>query len=162
VDLLFSNAAVHWVEDHPRLFATLTQQITPGGQLAIQMPANHDHPSHAVAAEVARESPFREATGGYARSSPVLPPVAYAEILDSLGYAPVRVRLEVYVHHLASNAEVVEWVKGTTLTADKERMSAELYAEFLERYRARLLPMLPDTRQFFYPFKRILLWGRRR
>jgi trans-aconitate 2-methyltransferase len=161
VDLLFSNAAVHWVADHTALFARLTEQVVKGGQLAVQMPSNHDHVSHVVAAEVARESPFREATAGYVRSSPVLTPEAYAEILDSLAYAQVRVRLEVYVHHLASKHDVIEWVKGTTLTAYKERMSEELYGQFLERYRARLLPLLPDKKPFFYPFKRVLLWGRR-
>src|SRR5216117_2935146 len=43
-DLVFSNAALHWVDDHPALFARLTAALRPGGQLAVQMPANFDHP----------------------------------------------------------------------------------------------------------------------
>src|SRR5690349_4562868 len=41
-DLVFSNAALHWVEDHERLFARLAGFLSPHGQLAVQMPYNHD------------------------------------------------------------------------------------------------------------------------
>ena len=60
-DLVFSNAALHWVDDHEALFARLAGALSPDGELAIQMPSNHEHPSHVVAAEVAAESPCREA-----------------------------------------------------------------------------------------------------
>ena len=68
---------------------------------------------------------------------------------------------EVYGHHLASTADVVEWVKGTSLTRFKERLSPDLYEEFVDRYRQRLVAVLGDHRPFFYPFKRILFWARR-
>src|SRR5690348_13419818 len=51
-DLIFSNAALQWVADHERLFPRIARL---GNQLAVQMPANDDHPSHLAAAEVARE-----------------------------------------------------------------------------------------------------------
>ena len=35
------------------------------------------------------------------------------------------------------------------------------FEAFLERYRAALVARLEDARPFFYPFKRILVWGRR-
>src|SRR6185436_20422852 len=47
VDLIFSNAALHWVRDHHALLKRLASFLKPDGQLAIQMPANDDHPSHA-------------------------------------------------------------------------------------------------------------------
>lgn len=160
-DLLFSNAALQWVDDHPALFARLAALLAPGGRLAVQMPANHHHPSHVVAAEVASEEPFRAALGGWVRLSPVLAIDDYARLLDGLGLRDLRVRLEVYVHHLDSREGVVEWVKGTLLTDYERRMPPELFARFLEAYRARLLPRLEDARPFTYPFKRVLLVGRR-
>ena len=54
-DLIFSNAALHWVEDHESLFARLTSFLAPHGQLAVQMPANETHASHQTAVDVARE-----------------------------------------------------------------------------------------------------------
>jgi trans-aconitate 2-methyltransferase len=56
---------------------------------------------------------------------------------------------------------VIEWTKGTLLTAYRSRLAPEVYARFLERYREALLPKLPDERPFLYPFKRVLVWGRR-
>jgi trans-aconitate 2-methyltransferase len=155
VDVVFSNAALHWLPDHDALLARLTGALRPAGQLAVQVPANHDHPSHVVAAELAGDF------GIPPRESPVLLPEAYAAVLDALGYVEQHVRLQVYVHHLDSREDVVEWVKGTLLTDYARRLSPEVFAEFLSRYRERLLPLLADARPYFYPFKRILLWGRR-
>src|SRR5438094_500479 len=95
-DLVFSNAALHWVDDHAALFARLTAALRPGGQLAVQMPANFDHPSHVVAAQVAGEAPFCDALGAHARPGrAVLPPEEYALLLERLGYAGQHVRVQV-------------------------------------------------------------------
>jgi trans-aconitate 2-methyltransferase len=160
VDLIFSNAALHWIDDHDELFARLTGALSPGGQLAVQVPANHDHPSHVVAARVADEQPFRAALGGYVRRTPVLAPERYAQLLHRLGYAPQQVRLQVYLHVLPEAAAVVDWVKGTLLTDYRRRMPDPLYEDFVARYRALLTAELPDERPFPFPFKRVLLWGR--
>ena len=55
-DLVFSNAALHWVPDHEQLFTRLTRFLSADGQLAVQMPDNDDHPSHTIAARVASVS----------------------------------------------------------------------------------------------------------
>jgi trans-aconitate 2-methyltransferase len=157
VDVLFSNAALQWVDDHPRLFATLARMLAPGGELAVQMPANYDHPSHTVAAEVALEEPFASATGGYARVSPVLAPEAYGEMLHELGFAEQHVRLQVYGHELSSTLDVVDWVRGTLLTDYAVRMSDAMFEQFVARYRDRLLGVLGERRPYFFAFKRILL-----
>lgn len=160
-DLLFSNAALHWVDDHPALLARLCGQIAPGGQLAIQVPANHDHPSHTVAAEVATTPQFADALAGHVRRSPVLPPEAYATILHRCGMVSTRVMLRVYTHYLPDRESVIEWVKGTMLTDYKKRLTAAMYEEFLAAYRARLLPKLEDASPYFFPFKRILFTARK-
>ena len=171
-DLIFSNAALHWVPDHEPLLARLTAALAAGGQLAVQVPANHDHPAHRTATELAAEAPFAGALaaaargdrGGRGDSGPhnaVLRPEVYAALLDRLGFVEQHVRLQVYAHHLESRDAVVEWVRGTTLTSYEQRLSPELFGRFLERYRERLLPRLADDRPFFYPFQRILLWARR-
>ena len=160
-DVVFSNAALHWLPDHARLLGRLVGLLNQGGQLAVQMPANHDHPSHVVAAELAGTEPFRAALDGYRRTSPVQPPEWYAELLDRLGLADQHVRLQVYLHRLADRDEVIEWVRGTLLTDYQARMPPALFEEFLAAYRRRLLPLLEDTHPYRYPFKRLLLWGRR-
>lgn len=156
-DVVFANAALHWIPDHPALFRRLTAALRPGGQLAVQVPANHDHLSHWVARAVAEEmAPGTESLP----PSPVLAPEGYAVLLEELGYREQVVRLEVYGHHLDSRDEVVEWVCGTTLTPLRSRLDDVAWQRFLARYRQALLPQLSDTRPFFYTFKRILLWAR--
>jgi trans-aconitate 2-methyltransferase len=160
VDLIFSNAALHWIDDHDELFARLTTFLTRGGQLAVQVPANHDHPSHLVAERVAGEEPFRSALGGYVRRSPVVAPERYALLLHRLGYAPQQVRLQVYLHVLAEAGAVIDWVKGTLLTDYRRRLPDDAYEQFVSRYRELLTAELPDERPFPFTFKRVLLWGR--
>ena len=57
-DIVFANASLQWVPDHTQLLRRLARGLRPNGQLAVQVPANGDHPSHALAFEVAQESPL--------------------------------------------------------------------------------------------------------
>lgn len=154
-DLVFSNAALHWVDEHASVLAKLTKSVAPGGQLAMQMPANQDHPSHVVAHTLAKEM-----TGEGVRQY-VLPVERYAAILHGLGYRKQSVHMQVYAHRLPSRIAVVEWVKGAMLTDLRKRMSDDDYATFLSEYVARLLPQLEDTKPYLYTFKRIFLWAER-
>lgn len=91
----------------------------------------------------------------------MLQPETYASLLEGLGYRCQHVRLHVYGHHLASREDVVEWIKGSLLTVYERRLSEDLFAEFRNRYRSKLLARLEDTRPYFFTFKRILLWAER-
>jgi trans-aconitate 2-methyltransferase len=91
----------------------------------------------------------------------VLKPEDYATILYELGFADQHVRLQVYGHRLVSTAEVVEWVKGTSLTRFASRLPDGLFDEYVDRYRTRLVDTLGMHEPYFYPFKRILFWGAR-
>ncbi len=163
LDVIVANASLHWVPDHPAVLARWTDLLGDRGQLAVQVPANLDHPSHVLAAEIATEPRFAAALSGDVPPDPVqsvLRPEAYAELLDRLGYARQHVRLQVYGHHLAETAEVVEWTKGTSLTRFRARMDPTTFSAFVDRYRARLLEVLGVRSPYFYAFKRILFWGR--
>jgi len=167
--LVLANASLQWVPDHERVLASWSTALDEHGQLAVQVPSNADHPAHLVADEVAHEPRFAEAFGnapdGAAPADPVrdnvLSPERYAALLDELDFGRQHVRLQVYGHHHDRSADVVEWVKGTTLTRFEAVLPSDVYAAFVDRYRARLVEVLGDRRPYFYPFKRILLWGRR-
>lgn len=154
-DLVFSNAALHWVEDHPSLFARLATFVAPGGQLAVHMPSNEDHQSHAIAREVAVE------LGHAPRISSVLPVERYAVMLHRLGFARQHVRMQVYGHLLSESRDVVEWVRGSLLTDYQQRMTAAQFAEFLDVYTKRVTAALGGERPFFYTYNRLLLWASR-
>ncbi len=164
-DLILANASLHWVPDHAAVLARWADALALGGQLAVQIPANADHPSHRVAAEVAATEPFASAFEGDPPPDPVaanvLAPEEYATLLHDLGLGDQHVRLQVYPHVLDRSADVVEWVRGTSLTRFGAVLPPDLFDEFLSRYRVSLLDVIGDSGPYFYAFKRILLWARR-
>jgi trans-aconitate 2-methyltransferase len=164
VDVVLSNAALHWVDDHETVLARWRESLRDGGQVAVQMPINTDHPSHVLARALAEEEPFVSAFGGPVPVDPVtrvLPPERYSTLLDRLGFTEQHVRVQVYLHHMPSTADVVQWMKGANLTRFEESLPPELYAQYLDRYRERLLDALGDQRPFPYTYKRILFWARK-
>jgi trans-aconitate 2-methyltransferase len=155
VDVVFANASLHWVPDHAALLAALAGHLAPGGQLAFQVPANHDHPSHTVATELGAERDLEPTAG----AASVLAPEDYAVRLYDLGFARQDVRLQVYGFELPSVDDVVEWTKGTLLTGYRAQLPADEYPAFEDEYRRRLAEALGDQRPYFYAFKRILAWA---
>lgn len=160
-DLVFSNAALQWILDHETLLPRVAGLVAPGGQLAVQVPANGDHVSHRTALALAGEEPYATALAGYRRLDPVLAPEWYAETLFALGFDLPRVRLEVYPHVMAETRGVVEWVKGTLLTPYRARLPAALYERFVAEHERRVVAELGEHSPYFYPFKRILMHARR-
>src|SRR5262245_49731546 len=111
-DLVIANASLQWVADHPGVLARWWTALSSGGQLAVQVPANADHPSHRIVNLVATTEPFLTAFNCLPPADPVaqnvLAPEQYSTVLDELGAVQQHVRLQVYPHHLESTASVVE------------------------------------------------------
>lgn len=160
-DLVFSNAAIHWVPDHRVLVPKLAAAVAPGGQLAIQVPANFHRATHRVAAELALEEPYAAVLDDPAEPSNVLAPEEYAELLHAAGFERQIVRLNVYGHLLEDRDQVAEWTRGSLLTAYERKLGPDLFPGFLEEYRRRLRERLNDERPYFFTFNRILFWGSR-
>ena len=124
------------------------------------MPFNFDHASHRLAHHVAvRMFPALFTTPHSV--SATLMPERYAEILYANGFEEQACRMEVYGHPMPSGNEVVEWTRGSLLTAYQEKLSASQFELFLDQYRAAVLGEIGEG-PYFYAFKRILLWGRKR
>lgn len=158
--LIISNAALQWVPNHESLFKKLTEFLAPSGQLAIQIPANQHALTHVIAAELAAEEPYQKAFKQ--KGNPMdnlLTMEQYAQLLDKLGYESQVVRLQLYAHFLESTASIIEWVKGSLLTYYKSHLDPDRYNEFLKEYQKRLLERLGWSEPFFFPMKRLFLWG---
>ena len=80
-DLIYSNAALHWLPDHARLFPALMSELAPGGVLAVQMPRNFSAPSHTAVAQAARSGPWRATLEPLLRPIPVADPSVYFDLL---------------------------------------------------------------------------------
>jgi trans-aconitate 2-methyltransferase len=161
-DLLFSNATLHWLDDHATLLPRLAAQLAPGGVLAIQMPDNRTSPSHLLMDEAAATGPWHETL---AALRPVYgsmqSPDAYYRIL-----APVTRQLDIwettYLHVLEGDNPVVEWTKGTALRPYLDALVEPERSDFLAAYSVRIAaayPPQPDGRTLL-PFRRIFIVAR--
>jgi trans-aconitate 2-methyltransferase len=130
-DVVFSNAALHWVGDHEAVLGRWAAALAPRGQLAVQLP---DKPIPHTVLEIEH----------------------YSRLLEHLGFSAQQVRAQAYPAHLPSRDEAVEWLRGSGLTYYERRMEPDRYAWLVDALRDRL----PDERPFRLTYVRVLLWGR--
>jgi trans-aconitate 2-methyltransferase len=160
-DLIFSNAALEWLPDHRQLFSKLSDQLSPHGQLAIQMPANFDYATHTIAKELGCQPPFKDLLGEGTLPN-VLKVEEYSQILYDLGFARQNVRLQIYPVALESVDALLEWLKGSLLTYYQRYLSPDEFHHFLSSYRERMVNHFGYGGPIFIPYRRILLWGEER
>jgi trans-aconitate 2-methyltransferase len=157
-DVIYSNAALHWLGHHERLFPGLFSGLAPGGVLAVQMPHNFSARSHTCIAEAVRSGPWQTQLEPLLRAAPVAEPAFYFDLL-----APRAATMDIweteYVQVLEGEHPVKEWIKGTWLVplldalAEPERTRFEAcYAELV----GRAYPRRPDGRTLF-PFRRLFI-----
>lgn len=157
VDVLFSNAALHWLPDHAALFPRLLRCVAPGGWLAVQMPAMHAEPLRAVQDEVARQGPWAERLAGVTSAPPILEPGGYWDLLAPLTAAP-ELWVTEYIHVLRGPDPVVQWAMGSSLRpfldalADAPALREGFLAAYAEAMR-RAYPPRPDG-VVLLPFRR--------
>jgi len=158
-DLIFSNAALQWSENHAELIPRLYGRLAPGGQIAVQVPSNHNHISHQIYRETASEEPFQSVLQGFQRYAPVLSIDEYARLFFAWGAENIVVYEKIYAHVLEDSDAVVEWISGTALVPYFERLG-EYQEEFVHTIRAKMRLALPDQ-PVFYPFRRTLFSARK-
>lgn len=157
LDLLFSNAALHWVDDHVSLFPRLLDQLAPGGVLAVQMPGNFDAPSHRLIRELAAAPDWADRLGG-ARMGAVLPMADYYHLL-----APRCSRLflweTIYWQAMQGKQPVLDWLRGTTLVPYLSRLDTAAQTVFLAELGPRLAAAYPADAEgtVLFPFRRIFI-----
>jgi trans-aconitate 2-methyltransferase len=157
-DVIYSNAALHWLPDHRQLFPALVAMLSPGGVLAIQMPRNFSAPSHTLIDATARAGPWRARLEPLLAAAPVAEPQFYYALLSPLA-ASLDIWESEYLQVLSGEDPVKEWTKGTWLMQFLDRLDAGERAEFEADYALRLraaYPRLADGTTLF-PFRRLFI-----
>lgn len=161
VDLLFSNAALHWLDGHASLFPRLLGLVAPGGVLAIQIPRNFGEPSHTSITDIARAGRWRDRLLPLVRPEPSKAPAYYFDLL-----APRAKSLDiwetVYEQALTGDNPVADFVKGSWLKTFLDALDDGERLEFEAAYRARVArayPPRPDGTTLF-PFRRLFIVAR--
>ena len=157
-NLLFSNAALHWLDHHETLFPRLFSGLAPGGVLAVQMPHNFSAPTHTLIADTVRSGPWRERLESHLREHPVMEGAAYYDLLS-----PISTRLDLwettYFHILGGDDPVVEWTKGSILAPLLDLLEGTGKESFLEMYRSQIAIAYPRriNGKTVLPFRRLFI-----
>ncbi len=158
-DLVFSNAALHWVPDHAALFPRLLGHVMEGGALAVQMPGNQDALPHRLMRELAASAAWKDSFPGPVREWYAHDLPAYYDILS--GHASrVDLWATEYQHVLAGAAAIAEWYKGSGLRPFLDMLpDAERRDRFVADYTARLAETHPPRRdgKVLFPFRRLFI-----
>ncbi|MCP2336877.1 trans-aconitate 2-methyltransferase [Actinomadura rupiterrae] len=157
VDLIVSNAVLHWVPGHVEMFPRWLDALAPGGRLAFQVPGNFGAPSHVILRELCESPRWRDRLGGVVRPDPVLDPAGYLDVLTRLGCS-VDAWETAYAQVLQGEDPVLEWVKGTALRPVLTALGPSDADEFIGEYRERLRQAYPRTSYgTVFPFRRIFV-----
>ena len=137
-DLLFANAALQWVPDHPRVLRRLLEALPPGGVLAVQMPDNTNEPANILQREVASRGPWAAKLETAVPRAEMLPANAYYDLLK-----PVSAHLDIWhtvYNHAMTNAQaIVEWFKGSSLQPYLSLLDAGMREQFLAAYTEKIV-----------------------
>jgi trans-aconitate 2-methyltransferase len=162
-DLIYSNAALHWLPDHGSLFPSLMEKIEPGGILAVQMPRNFGAPSHVLIAETALNGPWRSQLEHLVTPPPVQDPGYYHSVL-----APFSDNIDIweteYLQVLEGENPVKEWTKGTWLTRYLDVLRGQDKLAFEAAYAERIAKAYPPNSagQTFFPCRRLFIVAQRK
>ncbi|KQO22933.1 trans-aconitate methyltransferase [Flavobacterium sp. Leaf82] len=159
-DLIFSNAALQWSNDHETLFTELIKLVNPKGQFAVQMPVQPENILNKILSDLVDEEPFKSYLKGYKRDSPVLSIDNYAQILFDGGLEELQILQKVYPIIANDHETLYNFISGSALIPYIERLEGEQKALFIQIYKERIAEYFPKL-PAIYSFKRILLYGRK-
>jgi trans-aconitate 2-methyltransferase len=166
IDLVFSNAAFHWLDNHAILFPKIMRIVAPGGALAVQMPSNFHAASHVVLNEVAASPRWRAQLGALVRPVPVAPVEDYFAWL-SPNSEGVDAWTTDYLHVLPAatagdppgDHPVIAWVKGTSMVPFLAALDADAQQAFVRDCTEKIAPAYPALAdgRVLYPFRRAFM-----
>ncbi|MDA6072757.1 methyltransferase domain-containing protein [Flavobacterium sp. AC] len=160
-DLIFSNAALQWSNDHETLFPRLLEHLNSKGQFAVQMPVQPENKLNKILLDLVNEEPFKSFLKGYKRDSPVLSIDDYAQILFDGGLEDIQILQKVYPIIANDHETLYNFIAGSALIPYIERVDGEEKELFIKTYKERIAEHFHKL-PAIYSFKRLLLYGRKR
>jgi trans-aconitate 2-methyltransferase len=160
LDLIVSNAVLHWLPDHTLVLEHLAQLLAPGGMLAVQIPNNWGEASHRILSELSAEEPWASRLRDVRGPQPVASAPWYLERLFGLGLE-AEAWETIYYHELPGASAIVDWMKGTALRPVLAALSPAEAREFETALLARTAGAYAQgPRGVVFPFRRLFFVAR--
>ena len=157
-NLIFSNAALHWLDDHEQLFPSLINALDTDSIAAIQMPRNWQAPSHALINETIYEGPWRDQLEPLIKPAPSKEPSFYYDILQP-STSELYIWETEYIQVLDGENPVAEFVKGSWLQRYLQVLEDPDKTSFENLYREKILKAYPKQKdgKTLFPFRRLFI-----
>lgn len=158
-DLVFSNAALHWVPDHAALFPRLFSAVGAGGALAVQMPNNFLSPAHQGMKKVASDSVWAGALANASEKIFIQPVAFYYNALRKLA-SILNIWETEYLQIMEGPKAILEWMRSTAMRAYLESLPSDdqrrrfedmCLAEFERSYPA------DEQGKVLFPYRRMFI-----
>ena len=126
VDLVFSTATFHWVQNHERLFGRLARALKPGGRLVAQC-GGKGNISRATSAieEVMGEERFREHFEGWKDAKEYADAKTTRARLEAAGFENIETWLHDEPTEFGSVEELARFLETVVLRGELERLPEE-------------------------------------
>ena len=136
VDVVFSSATFHWIDDHDALFARLHAALRPGGRLLAQCGGAGNIPAVREAlGAVAEDGPWREHLAGWPGPWNFATPQETVARLERAGFADAHAGLHTEIVHAA---DPPAYMATMVLGAHLDRLPGELRDGYAAAVTARL------------------------
>lgn len=125
-EVIFSNAVLHWLKEHPVVLAGCQRSLRSGGRLLLQMGGKGNaHGLLSVVETVIRQSKWQGYFSGFVPPYYFYAPEDYAVWLPEAGFSPLRIELIPKIMQHAGRSGLAGWLR-TTWMPYTERVPMEM------------------------------------
>ncbi|MBP7175351.1 MAG: methyltransferase domain-containing protein [Thermoclostridium sp.] len=161
-DIVFSNACIQWVPDHPGLIPRMLGLLKEGGVLAVQIPMNFDEPIHRIIMEVSSSEKW---CACFAQQR-VFYTLSLGEYFDVLSDCTDEFSIwdTTYYHVMKSWQDIMEWYRSTGLRPYLSVLAEDRTEEFEEDILQMLIKAYPKQKngEILFRFPRFFFMARRK
>lgn len=167
IDLIFSNAALHWLPKHDVIIPNLIQHLNTDGIFAIQIPNNFHMPSHQAIIQILQTNETWQHllnTLKYSELTSARYQCAwYYDLLTLHGLTNMHLWETTYYQEMDNHQAIFDWMKATSLRPVLASMSESEQNIFEKTYVAAISHTYPTQANghVLFPFRRLFMVGQR-
>lgn len=163
-DLIFSNAALHWVKDHRRLLKNAYKALKTNGKILWDFGGAGNCANFIrVIQNIITEHPYAEYFNDYEWPWFMPSKAQYADFFSTVGFSSCTIRELNRDRYFPSASNMIRWIDQPCLVPFLKQLPQELKAAFRHKVIEEMLErtLTPDG-TYFETFRRIRIYAERR
>jgi trans-aconitate 2-methyltransferase len=162
-DILFSNAAIQWIQNHSILLKKFYNLLSDKGVIAVQIPMFWDMPLGKSISTIAANHRWAAVTKGVTEVFTMHNYSFYYDTLSEL-YRSIDMWESDYIHILGSQSSILEMIRSTGLKPFLERLENDRdKKDFEEMVLTEIIKEYPLQKngKVLFPFKRLFFTAKK-